>query len=117
MTADPREHLLRVPADGALHRHEAREADRAQSFKRRAEVAHNHDVLPVDTLGELIQFEKTLLGSEYFPIDEFADNHALLRSGRVQTEGVITHRFPLDDIAAAFDRFMSGDSGKVLVQP
>jgi threonine dehydrogenase-like Zn-dependent dehydrogenase len=74
-------------------------------------------VLPVDTLGELIQFEKTLLGSEYFPIDEFADNHALLRSGRVQTEGVITHRFPLDDIAAAFDRFMSGDSGKVLVQP
>jgi threonine 3-dehydrogenase len=80
-------------------------------------VAHNRDVLPVDTLGELIQFEKTLLGSEYFPIDEFADNHTLLRSGRIQIDCVITHRFPLDDIAAAFDRFMSGDSGKVLVQP
>jgi threonine 3-dehydrogenase len=80
-------------------------------------VAHNRQPLPVDTLGELIQFEKTLLGSEYFPIGEFGDNYALLESGTIPIDELITHRFSLDRIADAFELFMSGRSGKILVRP
>jgi threonine 3-dehydrogenase len=80
-------------------------------------VAHNQQPLPIDTLRELIQFEKTLLGSEYFPIGEFGDNYALLESGTIPIDELITHRFSLDRIADAFELFMSGRSGKILVRP
>ncbi|MDQ3661336.1 MAG: zinc-binding dehydrogenase [Actinomycetota bacterium] len=80
-------------------------------------VAHNRDPVEIRVSTELIQKEKTVLGSEYFPKSEFADNHALLLSGTLDPSTVITHRFALDDISEAFDTFMSGNSGKVLVQP
>jgi threonine 3-dehydrogenase len=80
-------------------------------------VAHNRQPLPVDTLRELIQFEKMLLGSEYFPIADFGDNYALLQSGMIPVDDLITHRFSLERIADAFELFMSGRSGKILVRP
>jgi len=80
-------------------------------------VAHNQQPLLVDTLSELIQREKTLLGSEYFAVSEFGVNHALLVSGRLDPAPLITHRFPLESIQEAFDLFMAGRGGKVLVQP
>ena len=58
-----------------------------------------------------------MLGSEYFPKAEFASNHSMLLSGALDPARVITHRFSLDDISYAFRTFMSGHSGKVLVQP
>lgn len=80
-------------------------------------VAHNPDPVDIHVSTELIQREKTVLGSEYFPKAEFADNQALLLSGALDPATVFTHRFSLDDISYAFRTFMSGQSGKVLVQP
>lgn len=80
-------------------------------------VAHNHAPLPVDTLGQLIKYEKTLLGSEYFPIEEFDDNLSLLESGLIPTDQLLTHRYSLMEIDDAFAVFLSGESGKVLVRP
>jgi threonine 3-dehydrogenase len=80
-------------------------------------VAHNHAPLPVDTLGQLIKYEKTLLGSEYFPIGEFHDNLSLVQSGLIPTDELLTHRFSLAEIDDAFTVFMSRRSGKVLVRP
>jgi threonine 3-dehydrogenase len=80
-------------------------------------IAHNHEPIPVNTLRELIQFEKSLIGSEYFPIGEFNDNYDLLESQTVPVEELITHRFPLARIQDAFDLFMSGSSGKILIRP
>ena len=80
-------------------------------------VAHNRDPVEIHVSTELIQREKTVLGSEYFPKGEFADNQALLLSGALDPAAIITHRFSLDDISDAFGTFMSGQSGEVLVQP
>lgn len=41
----------------------------------------------------------------------------LLRSGAVNLEPVITHRFKLDEFQKAFETMMSGDSGKVVLFP
>ena len=41
----------------------------------------------------------------------------LLRSGTVNLEPVITHRFKLEEFQKAFETMMSGDSGKVVLFP
>ncbi len=41
----------------------------------------------------------------------------LLRSGAVDLEPVITHRFKLEEFQKAFETMMSGDSGKVVLFP
>lgn len=80
-------------------------------------VAHNREPVEIHVSRELIQRERRLLGSEYFPKCEFEDNHALLASGALDPTSVLTHQFGLDDISEAFETFMSGNSGKVLVRP
>jgi threonine 3-dehydrogenase len=80
-------------------------------------VAHNPEPMELHASKDLIQHEKTLLGSEYFPLEEFADSLSLLESGKVDPDIMITHRFPLDDIQTAFDEFVAGRTGKVLIQP
>ena len=80
-------------------------------------VAHNHSPLEVRTLEQLIQLERSLVGSEYFPMHEFDHNHAMLLSGELDPDPIITHRLPLDRITDAFEVFVSGVGGKVLVQP
>jgi threonine 3-dehydrogenase len=80
-------------------------------------VAHNPDPLDVHISRDLIQHERTLIGSEYFPIADFGATVSLLESGYVDTETMITHRFPLDDIESAFEEFTGGRTGKVLIQP
>jgi threonine 3-dehydrogenase len=71
----------------------------------------------VRTLQDLIQQEKTLLGSEYFPIGEFESTHELLAAGELDPTPIVTHSFSLDDIQEAFETFMGGNSGKVVVRP
>ncbi|HZQ05755.1 MAG TPA: L-threonine 3-dehydrogenase, partial [Anaerolineae bacterium] len=41
----------------------------------------------------------------------------LLRSGAVNLEPVITHRFRLSEFEKAFQTMMSGESGKVVLFP
>jgi propanol-preferring alcohol dehydrogenase len=80
-------------------------------------VAHNPRPLELRTSIDLIQREVALIGSEYFPVAELAANQALLLDGRVDPGPLLTHRFPLEELEAAYDAFWSGRTGKVLVEP
>jgi 2-desacetyl-2-hydroxyethyl bacteriochlorophyllide A dehydrogenase len=53
----------------------------------------------------------------YFTIPEFAENQRLLRQGRISADALITHRFALNDISAAYHTFFSGETLKVMVAP
>ena len=80
-------------------------------------VGHSPRTFEVQSSRDLIAQEKTLIGSEYFGVREFAQNLALIRAGRVNPLPVITHRVPLEDIEEAYKLFWSGRTGKVLVCP
>ncbi len=55
---------------------------------------------------EVFRREITIKGS-FAEIDSFPAAIAALRTGRARTEGLITHRFKLDDYAAALDALRS----------
>ena len=60
----------------------------------------------------VVRREISILGSMIYQ-DEFPEAMALLASGRVQGQRLLTHRFPLDRIAEAFDAHRAPDSIKV----
>jgi propanol-preferring alcohol dehydrogenase len=91
--------------------------DMAAADGRVVVVGHSSQTLELRTSPDLIAQEKTLIGSEYFGVSEFAENLALVRTGRVEPLKVITHRFPLDQIQQAFEAFWAGETGKVMVYP
>lgn len=66
---------------------------------------------------DLIAPERAIVGSEYFRFGELAPNLALLRKHRAYLGRIITHRFPLSAIEEAFEVFLAGETGKVIVQP
>ena len=51
---------------------------------------------------DIFRREITILGS-FAEVTSFGAGIAALRSGRVKTTGIITHRFPLADYAQALD--------------
>jgi len=55
---------------------------------------------------DVFRREITIKGS-FAEISSFAAAIAALRSGRVRTDGIITHRFHLDDYAKALDAVAS----------
>jgi threonine 3-dehydrogenase len=65
---------------------------------------------------DLIAPERAILGSEYFRYDELQENLALLLDHTDELSAIITHRFPVADLAAAFELFMSGATGKVVIE-
>jgi len=85
--------------------------------KRGALVCVGHgEGLDLSISLDLIAPERAVLGSEYFRYDELADNLALLLGHRGELARIITHRLPIDRLAEAFDLFMSGQTGKVVVE-
>src|SRR5262245_17005958 len=60
----------------------------------------------------VVRREISILGSMIYQ-DEFPEAMALLASGRVQGQRLLTHRFPLDRIAEAFEAHRAPDSIKV----
>lgn len=80
-------------------------------------VGHSHVPLEVWTSRDLIQEEKTILGSEYFDPDEFTPNQRLILDGKLAPSRLITHRLPLTQIEEAYRLFWSGETGKVLIYP
>ncbi len=67
-------------------------------------VANEQDRIPVSPY-EIFRRELTIKGS-FAEIDSFP---AALRSGRARTDGIITHRFPLEQYGDALDA-VRGDS-------
>ncbi len=65
---------------------------------------------------QVFQKELTILGSFVNP-DTHARAVALIDSGRIRLEPLITHRYPLDRVEDAIRMQMSGESVKVLVMP
>jgi D-arabinitol dehydrogenase (NADP+) len=66
---------------------------------------------------ELFRREISIVGS-FAEITSFASAIAALRSGRIRTDGIITHRFALDDYGAALEALRSDKTAhKVLIVP
>jgi threonine 3-dehydrogenase len=77
-------------------------------------VGHGETVT-LDVSADLITPERAVLGSEYFRYDEMAENLELLRTHRSKLARIITHTFPVEEIGDAFELFLSGRAGKVVV--
>lgn len=58
-------------------------------------IAKDHSI---PNLPDLTEKELTFLGSNMFVPSDFADVIAALASGKIRTEGMYTHRFPLDKV-------------------
>lgn len=66
---------------------------------------------------DLIANERTVMGSEYFRINEMAANVEHLAAHRDYLAQIVTLRFPVADIVEGFELFMSGETGKAVVLP
>lgn len=58
-----------------------------------------------------------LIRSFYFTIPEFYENQQLILEGKLQTGPLASHSFPLQELRAAYDAFLAGDTIKVMVHP
>ena len=65
---------------------------------------------------DLIATERAILGSEYFCYNELPDNLARLRAHLPYLRQIITHRFGVQEIQAAFNLFWQGETGKVVIE-
>jgi threonine 3-dehydrogenase len=80
-------------------------------------LGHSPAPLEVWPTPDLIQQEKTVLGSEYFDTGEFVENQRLVLDGRLAPRRLVTHRLPLESIEEGYRAFWSGESGKVVIYP
>ena len=79
-------------------------------------VTHPDDTFPVHPY-DLFRREITIKGS-FAEISSFPAAIAALRSGRVRTDGLITHRYGLDEYGQALDDFVNDKSlHKAVVSP
>lgn len=78
-------------------------------------VGHG-EALHLDVSSQLIAPERAVLGSEYFRYDELSANLQRLRENQPYLTTIITHRFPVHRIGEAFETFLGGQCGKVVVE-
>jgi len=64
---------------------------------------------------DLIAPERTVMGSEYFRFNEMAGNLEILQANRELLGRIITHQVPRVEIRHAFELFLGGKTGKVVV--
>ena len=68
--------------------------------------------------GNVVHYRQvSLAGSSNTRRRDYRTALDLIASGRVDTAGLVTHRYPLTEVAAAFDRVVAGDGLKVAVLP
>jgi len=122
-----------VGSQEAAHQHSSRRATlvaHQHSSRRATLVAHQAlDVvkkrgtlvvvgvsyeLTLNPWEHLICNELTIFGTRNFNTAEFGEMMALVRRG-LPVDQVVTHRFPLDEMEAAFELFRSAACGKVLL--
>lgn len=78
-------------------------------------IGHGED-LRVDVSAQLIAPERSILGSEYFRYDELPANLQRLRDNKQFLGQIVTHRCPADRLDEAFVTFLTGHTGKVVVE-
>lgn len=78
-------------------------------------VGHGEDLL-LNVSPDMIATERAVLGSEYFAYSELSANHERLLANRNYLNKIITHRFGVDEIQHAFELFLSGQTGKVVIE-
>lgn len=66
-------------------------------------------------LGYIIRKEPTITGSNGYAAEELVEALELMRSGAVDRETLISHRFPLDQVGAAFEAQARPDAVKVVL--
>lgn len=71
--------------------------------------------LTVSVSDDLIAPERAVMGSEYFRYDALPGNLELLERHGAYLEQIVTHRLPIEEIQAAYDLFLGGQTGKVVV--
>jgi threonine dehydrogenase-like Zn-dependent dehydrogenase len=112
--------LQRVPVLDAAVDSTGKTAVRASIFTilgQRAVLAcvgHGEE-LNLEVSRDLIAPERTVMGSEYFRYDEMAHNLQLLLANRDFFGRIITHTLPRSEISHAFELFLGGKTGKVVV--
>ncbi|GAB2569788.1 alcohol dehydrogenase catalytic domain-containing protein [Kribbella endophytica] len=100
----------------ASGRTDARQAAVRRLGRRGVLVCVGHGQgLELDVSPDLVSNEAGVIGSEYFPYGDFAANHTLLLENLDQVSKLITHTFDLSETQLAFETFLSGESGKVVV--
>jgi threonine dehydrogenase-like Zn-dependent dehydrogenase len=77
-------------------------------------VGHGESLV-LDVSEDLISPERAVLGSEYFPFSELPTNLELLLANRDRLSAVVTHTFPIRRLKDAFEAFLGGKTGKVVV--
>ncbi len=79
-------------------------------------VTHPDDTFPIHPF-DIFRRELTIKGS-FAEIASFPAAISALRSGRARTEGLITHRYSLDECGRALDDFSNDKSlHKAVVSP
>jgi threonine dehydrogenase-like Zn-dependent dehydrogenase len=97
-------------------RQSARQAALRALGKRGVLVCVGHgESLSLSVSEDLIAPERAVLGSEYFTYAEMADNLEILHRHRDRLARIITHRMPVQELDAAFETFLAGRTGKVVV--
>lgn len=78
-------------------------------------VGHGEGI-DLNASADMIAPERAVLGSEYFAFGELAGNLELLKANRAYLGQIITHRFGVAEIQAAFELFFAGQTGKVVIE-
>lgn len=77
-------------------------------------VGHGEE-LHLNVSSDLIAPERTILGSEYFHFSDMPGNLETLLANREYFGKIITHTVPRSEISRAFELFLGGETGKVVV--
>lgn len=72
--------------------------------------------LSISVSEDLIAPERTVMGSEYFRYGDLPGNLDLLLKNQAYLEQIITHRYPIAEVQAAYVAFLAGETGKVVVE-
>lgn len=72
--------------------------------------------LSISVSEDLIAPERAVMGSEYFRYADLPGNLDLLLRNQDYLEQIITHRYPIAEVQAAYVAFLAGETGKVVVE-
>lgn len=77
-------------------------------------VGHG-ETITLDVSRDLISPEHAVLGSEYFPYADMAANYERLQANPAYFRQIVTHVMDVESLAAAYEAFFGGNTGKVVV--